>query len=74
MNKERQKLIAFGVIVGLLMTMYTTFINLGMRQGFFTEGFWGHWLSMIALGYLVTLPFLLVTGYAVRRLLDRVMV
>ena len=70
MNRELKKLALFGVIISLLTSAYVTFLQTGMKQGFFTNDFWNNWLKIIPKAYLILLPFILITGPLVRKLVD----
>jgi hypothetical protein len=71
MNKELQKLVVFGIIVGFLTSSYVAFLITGTRQGFFSDDFLISWLSYIPRLYFAVLPFILITGPIVRKLVDR---
>jgi hypothetical protein len=49
-----------------------TFLGTGLKQGFFTDGFWVNWLTLMPKAYIIVLPFILITGPLVRRLVDRI--
>ena len=72
MSREYKKLALFGIIIAVFTSTYVTFLGTGLRQGFFTNGFWGNWLKLIPRAYIVVLPFILVTGPLVRKLVDRI--
>lgn len=70
MNREFKKLVLFGMIITVFTSAYVTFLGTGMQQGFFTENFWSNWLKVIPKAYIVVLPFILVSGPLVRKLVD----
>jgi hypothetical protein len=72
MNRELQKLIVFGAIIAVFTSAYVTFLDTGLKQGFFTDGFWLKWLTLIPKAYIIVLPFILITGPLVRKLVDRI--
>ena len=72
MNRELKKLALFAVIIAVFTSAYVTFIGTGVKQGFFTDGFWRNWLSLIPKAYIIVLPFILLTGPFVRNLVDRI--
>lgn len=72
MNREFKKLALFGIIIAVFTSTYVTFLGTGLKQGFFTDGFWINWLKLIPKAYIIVLPFILITGPLVRRLVDRI--
>jgi hypothetical protein len=72
MNRELKKLIVFGILIAVLTSAYVTFLGTGLKQGFFTDGFWLNWLKLIPQAYFIVLPFILITGPFVRKLVDRI--
>jgi hypothetical protein len=71
MKTELKKLIVFGVIIAFFTSAYTALLNTVMKQGFLTDHFLINWLSLIPKTYLLLLPFVLITGPAIRALVDR---
>lgn len=71
MKPELKKLIVFGVIVTFFTSIYTSFLNTIMKQGFLTDDFLVNWLSMIPKTYLLLLPFVLISGRFTSALVDR---
>lgn len=71
MTIELKKFIAFGVIISFLTSAYVTFLGTIVKQGFLTEDFFINWLKLIPKAYLAVLPFVLVTGPMVRKLVDK---
>ena len=69
---ETKKLIAFGVIISLFTSVYTTFLGTAIKQGFFTEDFFFNWLRLLPKAYFAILPFVLITGPLTRNLVDRI--
>jgi hypothetical protein len=69
---ETKKLVAFGVIISLFTSVYTTFLGTIIRQGFFTEDFFSNWLALLPKAYLAILPFVLITGPLVRNMVERI--
>jgi hypothetical protein len=72
MKPQLKKLIVFGIIITIFTTAYATFLNTGMKQGFFTDDFLLNWLSLIPKTYLVFLPFVLITGRLTSALVERI--
>jgi hypothetical protein len=72
MKRELKKLMAFGAIIAVFTSAYVTFLGTGLKQGFFTDGFWLNWLKLIPQAYFIVLPFILITGPLVRKLVDRI--
>jgi hypothetical protein len=72
MNREFKKLAVFGIIIAAFTSSYVSFLGTGLRQGFFTHGFWINWLQLIPKAYMIVLPFILITGPLVRKLVDRI--
>ncbi|GHN02145.1 hypothetical protein WSM22_36340 [Cytophagales bacterium WSM2-2] len=72
MNIELKKLAVFGIIMAVFTSAYVAFLGTGMKQGFFTDSFIVNWLLAIPKAYIVVLPFILITGPMVRRLVDRI--
>jgi hypothetical protein len=70
MSNEFKKLAVFGLIISLLTSTYVSFLGTIIRQGFGTENFVRNWLILVPKAYLVVLPFVLITGPLVRRLVD----
>lgn len=70
MSTEFKKLVVFGFIISLLTSTYITFLGTILKQGFGTKDFIYNWLSLIPKAYIVVLPFVLVTGALVKRLVD----
>jgi len=70
MSRELKKLALFGVVISLLTSAYVTLLQTGIKQGFFSDGFWDDWLKTIPKAYLILLPFILITGPLVRKLVD----
>lgn len=70
MSTEFKKLVVFGFIISLLTSTYVTFLGTVLKQGFGTKDFMHNWLSLIPKAYIVVLPFVLVTGPLVKRLVD----
>lgn len=56
----------------MFTSTYVTFLGTGMKQGFFTAGFFINWLKLIPMAYIIVLPFILITGPLVRRIVDRI--
>jgi hypothetical protein len=71
MSKEFKKLAAFGIIISLLTSAYVTFLGTILKQGFATENFVNNWLNLVPKAYLAVLPFVLITGPLVRKLVDK---
>lgn len=71
MTTEFKKLLAFGVIISLLTSTYVTFLGTIVTQGFFTEGLLSNWLVLIPKAYIAVLPFVLITGPIVRKVVDK---
>ena len=71
-NRELKKLAVFGAIIAALTSTFVTFIGTGLKQGFFTENFWLNWLKLMPKAYIIVLPFVLITGPLVRKLVDRI--
>ncbi len=72
MSRELKKLALFGIIIAVLTSAYVTFLRTGLKQGFFTDSFWINWLRLIPKAYIIILPFILITGPIVRKLVDRI--
>ena len=72
MNRELKKLALFGIIISAFTSTYVTFLATGVKQGFFTEGFWINWIKLIPKAYIAVLPFVLITGPIVRKWVDRI--
>jgi hypothetical protein len=72
MSRELKKLALFGVIISLLTSAYVTFLQTGLKRGFFTDGFWANWLNIMPKAYIILLPFILITGPLIRKLVDRI--
>lgn len=72
MSRELKKLALFGIIIAVFTSAYVTFLGTGLKQGFFTHGFWLNWLRLIPKAYIIILPFILITGPLVRKLVDRI--
>jgi len=70
MSRELKKLALFGIIIALFTSTYATFLQTGLKQGFFTDGFWINWLRIIPKAYLALLPFILITGPLARKIVD----
>jgi hypothetical protein len=70
MNREFKKLVLFGIIIAVFTTTYVTFLGTGLKQGFFTNGFFSNWMKLIPRAYLAVLPFILITGPLIRKLVD----
>ena len=71
MNTEFKKLATFGIIISFLTSAYVTFLGTILKQGLATENFLGNWISLIPKAYLAVLPFVLITGPFVRKLVER---
>ncbi len=71
MSKEFKKLAAFGFIISFFTSTYVTFLGTVLKQGFATEDFFSNWISLIPKAYLAVLPFVLITGPIVRKLVDK---
>ena len=72
MSLEFKKLATFGFIISLLTSTYVTFIATLLKQGFLTEHFFSNWVTLIPKAYLAVLPFVLITGPLVRRLVEKI--
>ena len=72
MNTEFKKLATFGFIISFLTSTYVTFLGTILKQGFATENFLENWISLIPKAYLAVLPFVLITGPLVRKLVERI--
>jgi hypothetical protein len=72
MTTELKKLALFAIIIGAFTSTYVTFLGTGLNQGFFTDGFWINWFKLIPKAYIIVLPFLLIVGPFVRKIVDRV--
>lgn len=72
MKTEFKKLLAFGIIISLLTSAYVTFLGTIAKQGFFTSQFFINWLIQIPKTYLLVLPFVLLTGPLVRKIIDKI--
>jgi protein-S-isoprenylcysteine O-methyltransferase Ste14 len=70
MKTELKKLLLFGVIISFSTSVYVSFINTVVKQGFGTSQFIRHWLMLIPKTYLLVLPFVLITGPLIRKLVD----
>lgn len=71
MSKEFKKLAIFGIIISLLTSTYVTFLGTILKQGFATENFFSNWLNLIPKAYVAVLPFVLITGPLIRKLVDK---
>jgi hypothetical protein len=71
MTTEFKKLAVFGFIISLLTSTYVTFLGTVLKQGFATEQFIYNWISLIPKAYLAVLPFVLITGPIVRKIVDK---
>jgi hypothetical protein len=72
MNRELKKLATFGALIAIFTSAYVTFLSTGLQQGFFTDGFLVNWLKLLPKAYIIVLPFILITGPLVRKLVDRI--
>ena len=72
MTTEIKKLASFGIIISLLTSTYVTFLATFLKQGFLTENFLSNWARLIPKTYLAVLPFVLITGPLVRRLVEKI--
>ena len=72
MSRELKKLTLFGIIIAVFTSAYVTFLGTGLKQGFFKDDFWINWLRLIPKAYIIILPFILITGTIVRKLVDRI--
>lgn len=70
MKTEFKKLLAFGVIISLLTSAYVSLLGTIAKQGLFTDQFIWNWISQIPKTYLLVLPFVLISGSLVRKLVD----
>lgn len=71
MKTELKKLILFGILISFMTSAYVSLISTVAKQGFMSDHFFTHWLSLIPKTYLLVLPFVLITGPLVRKLVDR---
>jgi hypothetical protein len=72
MKTELKRMIAFGVIISLLTSTYATFLGTILKQGLFTVNFVSNWIALIPKAYLAMLPFVLLTGPLVTRIVNAV--
>jgi len=70
MTTEFKKLLAFGIIISLLTSTYVTLLGTIVRQGLFTNHFMVNWMVQIPKTYIFVLPFVLLTGPLVRKVVD----
>lgn len=71
MNIELKKLMVFGVVISLLTSTYVSLLATVNTQGFFTPGFLLNWFALVPKAYLAVLPFVLITGPLVRKVVER---
>ena len=71
MKTSIKKVIVFGVIIAFFTSAYAALLNTIMKQGFLTDHFFINWVSQIPRTYLFLLPFVLITGPAIRALVER---
>jgi hypothetical protein len=71
MKTRIKKVIVFGLIITFFTSAYAALLNTIMKQGFLTDHFFINWVSLIPRTYLFLLPFVLVTGPAIRALVER---
>lgn len=70
MKTDRKKLLLFAVIIGLLNSVYVSLVSSVAHYGWRDLAFVGPWLHQIPIAYAIVLPFLLLTGPPVRKLID----
>lgn len=70
MKTEFKKLLLFGILISFLTSVYVSLLNTVARQGFASDHFLMDWLLSIPKTYLLVLPFVLVTGPMVKKLVD----
>ncbi len=70
MTSEFKKLLAFGITISLLTSAYVTLLGTIAKQGLFSDQFIMNWISQIPKTYLLVLPFVLISGPLVRKLID----
>lgn len=70
MSQELKKLATFGIIISFLTSAYVSFLGTVLQQGFGTENFVNNWMLLIPKAYFTVLPFVLITGPLVRKLVD----
>ena len=72
MKTELKKLIVFGVIITLFTSLYTAFLTVVMKQGFFTHHFLYNWLLLTIKTYVLLLPYVLITGRFTSALVNKI--
>jgi lipopolysaccharide export LptBFGC system permease protein LptF len=70
MTTEFKKLILFGVLISFMTSAYVSLLNTFAKYGLNSDHFVLHWLSLIPKTYLLVLPFVLLGGPLVRKLVD----
>ncbi|MBC8082543.1 MAG: DUF2798 domain-containing protein [Hymenobacter sp.] len=72
MTLETKRLLLFGVLITFTTSLYVTFLgtwlSYGMRPGFLAK-----WLAAVPRAYLVVLPYTLLMGPLVQRLVRRLL-
>lgn len=71
MKTRTKKAVVFAFIISFATSVYAAFLNTLMKQGFFTEHFLDNWFGLVPRTYLLILPFILITGPAVRALVGK---
>lgn len=72
MQLETKRLLLFGVLITMTASLYVTFLSTCLTYGF-RPGFLAMWLGSVPRAYVVVLPYLLLMGPLVQRLVRRLL-
>lgn len=72
MKLETKRLLLFGVLITMTTSLYVTFLGTYLTYGF-QSGFLAKWLGSVPRAYVVVLPYILLMGPLVQRLVRRLL-
>lgn len=72
MKLETKRLLLFGVLITMTTSLYVTFLGTWLTYGI-RPGFLSQWLRGVPRAYLVVLPYILLMGPLVQRLVHRLL-